>query len=79
MNNTLPFNITGYQLFASYCVSINIFQTVGVIIRGRKSIQLNVQLKQYSDLSDFKKVPNVVFPVLWFSEVRNNILTLTLY
>ncbi|KAG7170474.1 lysosome membrane protein 2-like [Homarus americanus] len=47
---------------------LDIEPTTGVTFRAAKRIQVNIPLRQYSNLPSFRSVPDVILPVLWVNE-----------
>lgn len=52
-------------------------QITGVVVKGLKRMQFNIELRRIDSISQLKNVPTGVFPLLWVEEVRIGYVSIT--
>lgn len=45
-------------------------QEMGVAMRARARVQINLAVSQVVDIKQVATFPDIVFPIIWFEEVR---------
>lgn len=47
------------------------FQLMGTSLSAKARIQINLAVSQVVDIKQVATFPDIIFPIIWFEEVRN--------
>lgn len=56
--------------------SFSSFQTMGVALRARARVQINLAVSQVVDIKQVATFPDIVFPIMWFEDVSKRHVSL---
>jgi len=51
----------------------HLFQTTGLLVGAMKRFQVNIALYRNKMVKGFRKLPTLVFPILWGEEVKQSL------